>query len=492
MKFKTFIILINLALITSGVYGQNKFSLKKQTQENLGYKIEGEIKGLVDSTVMLAYYFGGKQYATDTALVNNGKFIFEGDKILDGGMYLIVLNDQQYFDIIVSEQHFSFSTSVNNLVGDMTFKNTKENPPFYAYLNFIINMQKEVTPLRQQIEQAEGEQKKEIQNKITLADNKVKKYREDFLKNNSDIFFSKIVKATTEIEIPESPLDSTGNPDKTFPYRYYKKHFWDNIDFTDSRMLRTPIFFNKMDQYLEKLTAKHPDSINISADVLVNLSKANGDIFQYVVSYITSTYERSKIMGMDAVFVHMVENYYITGQCDWIDEEQLKKITERAEKIAPNLIGRPAPPFVDIYGRPFMKDTSGTIYSMQDLDAKYTLLVFFGPTCGHCKKEMPKIKNSLDSLRDKGVDIKVFAVATEFDKQEWKKFIKEQNTGDWLNVADINHDDEGNPVASSDWRDKYDIYSTPVVYLLDEKKKIIAKRITHQQVKEIVERMELN
>ena len=72
---------------------------------------------------------------------------------------------------------------------------------------------------------------------------------------------------------------------------------------------------------------------------------------------------------------------------------------------------------------------------------------------------MPKIKNSLDSLRDKGVDIKVFAVATEFDKQEWKKFIKEQNTGDWLNVADINHDNEGNPVASSDWRDKYDIYS---------------------------------
>lgn len=209
MKFKTFIILINLSLITSGVFGQNKFSLKKQTQENLGYKIEGEIKGLVDSTVMLAYYFGGKQYATDTALVNNGKFIFEGDKILDGGMYLIVLNDQQYFDIIVSEQHFSFSTSVNNLVGDMTFKNTEENPPFYAYLNFIINMQKEVTPLRQQIEQAEGEKKKEIQNKITLADNKVKKYREDFLKNNSDIFFSKIVKATTEIEIPESPLDST-------------------------------------------------------------------------------------------------------------------------------------------------------------------------------------------------------------------------------------------------------------------------------------------
>ena len=90
----------------------------------------------------------------------------------------------------------------------------------------------------------------------------------------------------------------------------------------------------------------------------------------------------------------------------------------------------------------------------------------------------PHIFNISCTSGEREVDIKVFAVATEFDKKEWKKFIKEQNTGDWLNVADINHDEEGNPVASSDWRDKYDIYSTPVVYLLDEKKKIIAKRIT--------------
>ena len=37
------------------------------------------------------------------------------------------------------------------------------------------------------------------------------------------------------------------------------------MDFSDARMLRTPIFFNKMDQYLEKLTPKHPDSIVVSA-----------------------------------------------------------------------------------------------------------------------------------------------------------------------------------------------------------------------------------
>jgi thiol-disulfide isomerase/thioredoxin len=166
----------------------------------------------------------------------------------------------------------------------------------------------------------------------------------------------------------------------------------------------------------------------------------------------------------------------------------LVKITDRAQKIAPNLIGRKASEFLDFYGRPFMKDTSGVLNTLQEIKADYTVLVFFGPTCGHCKKEMPQTQNDVDSLTSVGYDIKTFAVATEFDKEEWQKFVKEQNINDWINVADINHDVEGNPVASSDWRDKYDIYSTPVVYLLDKEKRIVAKRISHEQFADIITR----
>jgi len=483
-RISTIILLIYL-LASSIISAQNKFSSKQEK-----YKINGEITGLQDTSIMLAYYFGGKQYATDTAAVIEGKFTFSGNKKLKGGMYLVVLSDQKYFDIIISEQNFSFTTKIEDLIGSMKFKNSKENTSFYQYLNFITKQQKEIAPIRSALENSQGEEKLRLEKEVQKIDNKVKKYRSDFIQKNKNNFFSKIIKATTEIEIPESPLDSTGQPDKRFPYRYYKKHFWDNVDFSDERMLRTPIFFNKMDQYLEKLTAKHPDSINISADILIEKTRANDEIFEYVVSYITSTYERSKIMGMDAVFVHMVEKYYITNQCDWIDSTQLVKIIDRAQKIAPNLIGRVASEFVDFYGRPFMKDPEGKTHTLQEINAKYTILVFFGPTCGHCKKEMPKVKNVLDSLVEKNIDIKTFAVATEFDKEEWKKFIREQKTKDWLNVADINHDDEGNPVASSDWRDKYDIYSTPVIYLLDKEKKIIAKRITHKQIAEIIDRLE--
>ena len=115
------------------------------------YKIEGEISGIEDTEIILAYYFGGKQYAKDTALSKNGKFIFTGDEKLDGGMYLIVLPDQKWFDIIISEQKFSFKTSLNNLIGDMSFTNSKENTPFYKYLNYINLKQQEVAPIREKL-----------------------------------------------------------------------------------------------------------------------------------------------------------------------------------------------------------------------------------------------------------------------------------------------------------------------------------------------------
>jgi len=250
------------------------------------------------------------------------------------------------------------------------------------------------------------------------------------------------------------------------------------------------MFLPKMEQYLDKMTAKIPDSIIVSAEVLIKNSTSNDEVFKYVVSHITSTYERSKIMGMDAVFVHMVEKYYMTNKCSWVDSTQLSKIVERAEKISPNLIGKVAPEFMDYYGKPFMKDPDGKPHTLQSLKAKYTLLVFYGPTCGHCKKELPKIKNSLDSLIILGADIKTYAVATEFDIDEWRKFIVDQQTQDWLNVADISFDNEGNPLANSDWRDKYDIYSTPVIYLLDKEKRILAKRINNTQLVEIITRIE--
>ena len=496
--------LISIFIFSISFSQQVELFKKKTTNENtdynneLAYEIQGHIKGLADTSIILAYYFGGKQYASDTANSINGSFVFSGTETLGGGMYMIVLPNQQYFDIVISEQFFSFSTDVNNLIELMEFKNSKENTPFYEYLKFITQKQKQVTPLRQKESSANEKEKEEIIKEISNIDTEVKLFKSNFEEKYNDIFFTKVIIASTDPIIPESTENFTKQEKQIFQFTYYKDHYWDNMDFTDQRMLRTPIFFNKMDTYLNKLTVQDPDSIKKSADILVKLSRQNKDIFQYVVSYITSTYERSKIMGMDAVFVHMVENYYMTGEADWINEKQLDKIEERAEKIAPNLIGRPAPPFLNQLGNPFMTDNKGIIQRLYDIDSRYTLLVFFGPDCGHCKKELPKIKTVVDSLisepklfsNHKTIDIKVYSVQTEFDEVKWNEFIINQEIGDWTNVGDIQYDPEGNPAASSNWRDEYDIYSTPVIYLLDKEKKILAKRIDYSQISKVIKRIE--
>tara|TARA_B110000967_G_C18887859_1_gene565238 strand:- start:1214 stop:2713 length:1500 start_codon:yes stop_codon:yes gene_type:complete len=498
MKKITLLFILSLSIISLS-YSQNKFGKNEIDKEFIGYSINGHIKNLEKNqdTLILASYratFKGTQsFAVDTALVLSDKILFKKNTPLEEGMYFIF--DPQtggmLLPLFVTNQKFSFYFDIKNFDNTLSFENSIDNTIAAEYQTFLQAKLETRNKLSNKLDSLANDDREVIENKIATINNSVKDYTNNFIEKNSKTFFSKFLKANQQIEIPKSPLDSNGNPDRNFPYNFSKKHFWDNIDFTDSRILRTPIFFNKMDIYFDKMTAKHPDSINQSADILIKLSKANDEIFQYVVSYITSTYERSKIMGMDAVFVHMVEKYYITNQCDWVDSTMLVKMQDRAQKIAPNLIGRKATEFI-AYGTAFMKDTLDIPHTLSEIKADYTVLVFFGPSCGHCKKEIPKIKHDVDSLISVGYNIETFAVATEFDKKEWKKFINDQKIGDWINVADINHDEDGNPVASSDWRDKYDIYSTPVIYLLDKEKKIIAKRISHTQLVEVLGRLEEN
>ena len=496
-------ILLFIVFIFLGNTSYSQIKLSKETNISNNkldfYYIEGEVKGMRDTTVILAYYYGGKQYAQDTAKSINGKFIFEGNKKLSGGMYLVVLPDGKYFDIIISEQKINFSTEINSLVESMYFVESEENTPFYEYLNYIISKQKEVNPLKQEQQNTNlsNIEKEKIKDLITNIDNDVRNYKSNFIDTYPNIFFTKIINATTEpepIKITDKSLSE--QEIQIIQFEHYKNQFWENIDFSDERILRTPIFFNKMDMYLNKLTIQHPDSIKKSADILIKYSLKNKDIFKYVVNHITSTYERSKIMGMDAIFVHMVENYYMTKMVDWIDEDQLEKIEERAEKIAPNLIGRQAPAFIDQLGNPFMRDQDNIIQRLYDVKSEYTLLVFYSPDCGHCKKTIPKIKIVVDSLtkkpqlfsNHKPIDIKTYAVQTEFDREAWIEFISEKDIYNWTNVCDIVEDPDGNPAASSNWRDQYDIYSTPVIYLLDKDKKILAKRISHSQISKIISR----
>lgn len=210
-------------------------------------------------------------------------------------------------------------------------------------------------------------------------------------------------------------------------------------------------------------------------------------MYKYIVNFITNKYMNSKIMGMDAVFVHMAENYYFDGKADWMSEKQLKDWKERVKKTKPLLIGKQAPMIS-------LADTSGERFiSLGNLDAKYTIVYFWDPDCGHCQTATPKLKKAYDSLKTRGVE--VYAVGTPLKNKEWKKYIRKHDLN-WINVSDNPHINN-NPreylgrtdLKSMNFRDTYDIYSTPRIFLLDEDKTIIAKELGIDKVANYIDRL---
>lgn len=431
-------------------------------QKKNAYSIKVKLAGLKDTSIYLANYFGDKQYLKDTAKVDaQGRATFDGAEALPGGIYLVVLPSKKYFEFILDkEQEFSIETDTASLVRSMKVKGSKDNELFYEYLNFIENKHEQMTPVQELLRKTKDKDSTEtLRKQATAIDKEVKDYKLNFIKQHPQSFVSVIFKTMQEPEVPEAPVLPNGRPDSTFAFRYFKAHFFDNIDFSDERLIRTPIIHNKIKQYFDQLTVQTPDSIIKSADVIVNKCKANKEMFKFAVYWITYTYESSKIMCMDAVFVHMAKNYYTKEQAFWVNDEQITKIQERAKTLGPLICGAKVPNVI-------MADTTGKLQNLHAITADYTILYFWDHNCSHCKKETPKLREYYQKVKDKGV--RVLAVETEQDQAAWKKAIKEYKLN-WTNVQDTYY--------KTGFKKTFDIYSTPVIYLLDKDKKIIAKRL---------------
>jgi thiol-disulfide isomerase/thioredoxin len=94
-------------------------------------------------------------------------------------------------------------------------------------------------------------------------------------------------------------------------------------------------------------------------------------------------------------------------------------------------------------------------------------LYFWDSTCGHCKKETPRLKEFYDEYKDKGVEIVALTLENEFTG--WKKYIQE-NDLDWINGFESDFD-------RPNFLWYYYIPTTPKKLVLGPDKSIIAKNL---------------
>jgi peroxiredoxin len=426
------------------------------------HKFSFNLKGMHDTKCYMGFYYGDKSYVLDSSNVDaTGNFHFEGDSIMPGGVYFVLLKDKKYFEFIIDkEQKFTMRSDSSNFIKYMKVEGSPENQLFYDYLNYAAFKYDKLQKLQDSAKTPT--QKKAVKQKIDSLNITVKNYKEDFARKHPDMFVSEIFKAAEYPDVPEAPTLPNGRKDSSFAFRYYKSHYFDNINFSDDRMVHTPpqIFFDRIKEYFSRLTFQIPDSINAAADYVIGKARKSPDMFKFLVNYVSYEYETSNIMGMDAVFVHMVKTYYTPQIATWESASHLEKMTERADQLDPILIGKKAPSIV-------LPDTSNVMRALDSIKTRYTVLYFWDYDCGLCQKETPQLVKWYDSIKGQGIEVYAVEINEE-NIGKWKEYIIKHHL-DWINVADIFH--------TSNFRHEYDVISTPMIYVLDETKHIIAKKI---------------
>lgn len=453
-----------------------------------GYEYKFKVKGAEgDSVAYLANFYGNKQYYNDTAEVNpKGEFVFKSKtKNKPGGIYSVVLQDKKsIFQFVAVEPKIQMETAKPDLTGSMKIKQSEENKAFYEYMTMMNKMQPGIQQLVQQRDETEDAAlKKQLKKKIEAETAKADAWRDTFFEKHDGKFIAKVLKASKEPEIPE---EVKNDPDSTAQYRYYRDNFFKYVDLADDRLIRTPVLHNKIDYYITKLTPQVPDSVCNAAKRIISQTRGDSSlIFKYVVQHVTNVYEKSKMMGMDAVFVCMAKEYYMEGKAFWLDSAQFESIADHYTKRKRQIVGVKAENLI-------LPTPEGEWVNMYEIDKDYTVLVFWDPKCGHCKRELPKIKKFHDEWNN---EVAVYSVSTSLHNEDWEKFIKDKELQNFINVSDnpdINKEAatfiQSNITTynSLNFRDYWDIYSTPQLYVLDKDKKIIAKRLGAEQLADFI------
>lgn len=440
-----------------------------------GYNIKVKMDNYKSDTLYLGNYYGGNQYIRDTAILNSkAMFVFEDKETLPGGVYLIITNDKKYFEIIIDkEQFFSIETRYDEFGKFFKVKGSVDNDVFYKFVNFNRVKYDEYAPLQKKMQDMKDNKdtvewcKKELER----VNEEISDYKINFIKDNPNHLMTKVFKSSKDVDVPEPPKNADGSIDSMFSYRFYKEHYWDNIDFTDDRLLRTPVYHNKLDYYFKNVVFQINDTLKIECDKIIELSKGHKELFKYTLWFLTNKFEKSSIMGQDEIFVYLVEKYYMTKQAFWVTPTVLESISKRAMQLKPILIGKVAPELI-------MPDTNDRYVSLYSSKGNYTFLLFWDTDCGHCKVEVPKIKKFVDENKAK-YGIEVFSIDTDADLNRWKKYIRENNH-QWISVTGTK--------TNLDYHKAYDIISTPVLFILDKDFKIIAKHISIEDVPGFMEK----
>lgn len=472
-------------LSVAGIFPFVQTTAAQNKTERPALEIKVKITDYPDSLqhiLLLGRYYGSSQYIIDTAVYNakTQEYVFTADQPRDRGLYMLITNDKRYTEFILDEdQQFTIRTTYPNLSKDIQFIGSPENQLYMDFIEAGKPEYDEMNHLQAEFKTAKDNNdttaEKTFREKITACFDRMDVQKAAFIETHPGHLMSAIFKAQQDIDVPDAPENLPDSLKREWQYEYYKEHYFDNLDLCDDRLVYTPVFHQRMTAWLDKvLYMQSPDTVKFAIERFIEKCRCSKELFKYAIWYPVDKYQRSEIIGQDAIWVHLAKKYYLTGEAFWASPSIVENFKKRITRVEPLLIGHRPPEFA-------CPDTTvdsphENFISVFSSPKRYTVVIFWSMTCGHCKKSLPQW---LDFYHEKGeeLDLEIIAICKDFEVADWKKYITEHHF-DWINL--------NGKTATADYNDLWDIVSTPTVYILDQDKRIVTKRIDQEYAEEFI------
>lgn len=448
-----------------------------------GYELNFYVKRCPSKICEFGYYKGESTIILDTVRMDSavGKVTFRGDKKLHDGQYYFYIKGIGMIDFIINKEYRqNFRTHAYALLDSTVVEGSIENTAYLEYQKFNKRQQSEQQKFKSMLETIrrgdnKKEELKELEKSMVESSKIAKEYETEFYKKYPDLFITKIIKTKIVPQPPATLSKMTYEGKPNIPYFVWlNRHYWDDFDFKDQRLVYTRVMPSKFSNYFEQYTSVRPDSIVQAFDRLMILCKPNRELYRMGVEWMAKQAEIRKTGGSDNILVHLVDSYYKKDK-SLADKATIARLKKKATLYRPNLLNKIAPDFS-------LKNQKDSLVALSTFKNKYAVLYFYNTTDSACTARTPIVADAMKIYLDKGVDI--FAIATNMKYQEWKDEVGTIDFG-WKHLF---LDEKNSKLVKS----KYAVTELPVIYILDENRKIIGKNIKAEDLERLLKSAFLN
>lgn len=432
------------------------------------YHIKYTVKGLSDGKAYLAVCRGNLRVSVDSTKAVNGVIEFSKSKLLPVGVYRIVFRDSLFTDFVYNSEEVIMENKLPYLRASLKIIKSDETKIFYEYWNTARQIKDTIDETMQigdVIYKNNGgvitQDLDSIQKRIVKLNKMLQDFTKALIAKSTGMFVQKILKAYLSPDY-EAYLKTPGAFQYKSRFSFLKDHYFDNIDFADTTLLNTEVFFKLATDYLNTF-ADPPttDSYIRTIGVLLGKASESKPVYNYLLNLMMNTFETS---DYEEVYVNLIDNYYLQNTCESGHEH--KSAASKAEAMKKLKIGNSAPEIK-------MPDVNGNLTSLYSISANTVLLLFWSSECVHCEAAMPELITLYNEYKPKGLEI--VGVSIDTIKSVWLEGISKNNLK-WFNISDLKG-------LKSDYIAKYNIWHTPTFYLLNDEKVIIARPLSIEQLK---------